>query len=127
MLRFKIDENLPEEVAVLLRAAGHDVRVVLPFYARVAEGNFDIQRAFGSLEHRLGPHRLSFSTLESTIPGTDTTVAGSTDTTVAGGADPATQDPAEFITPAVDDLPENSVVLPLQSGLVLYQLGPALH
>ncbi|MCB9596071.1 MAG: glycogen synthase GlgA [Sandaracinaceae bacterium] len=57
-----------------LRAAGHDVRVVLPFYARVAEGNFDIQRAFGSLEHRLGPHRLSFSTLESTIPGTDVPV-----------------------------------------------------
>ncbi|MEZ5258844.1 MAG: protein translocase subunit SecD [Ilumatobacteraceae bacterium] len=62
---------------------------------------------------------------DTTIPGTDTTIAGSTDTTVAGGADPATQDPAEFITPAVDDLPENSVVLPLQSGLVLYQLGPA--
>ena len=28
MLRFKIDENLPEEVAGLLRAAGHDVRTV---------------------------------------------------------------------------------------------------
>ncbi|MBX3272230.1 MAG: glycogen synthase GlgA [Sandaracinaceae bacterium] len=57
-----------------LRAAGHDVRVVLPFYARVAEGGHEVRPTWGALEHQLGPHRLSFTTLEGTLPGTDVPV-----------------------------------------------------
>ena len=56
---------------------------------------------------------------ETTVPGeTTTTIAGETTTTVAF-------EPESIITPAVDDLPEASVLLPDQSGTALYQLGPA--
>ncbi len=57
-----------------LRKAGHDVRVVLPFYARVAEGGHAVAPTWGALRHDLGPHRLNFTTLESRLPDSDVPV-----------------------------------------------------
>lgn len=57
-----------------LAAAGHDVRVVCPFYARVAEGGHAVRPTWGALEHTLGPHRFAFTTLEARLPQSDVPV-----------------------------------------------------
>jgi starch synthase len=57
-----------------LRARGHDVRVVLPYYRRVHEGAHAVKPIVPPLELSLGPRRLAFATLEATLPGTDVPV-----------------------------------------------------
>jgi starch synthase len=54
-----------------LRAAGHDVRVVLPHYRRVRENGHAPEVAIPPIELQLGPRRFTFTTLASTLPGTD--------------------------------------------------------
>ena len=56
-----------------LRAQGHDVRVVVPFYARVAESGHTFEKRF-ALEQQLGPNRIHFSVLEAPLPGSDVPV-----------------------------------------------------
>lgn len=57
-----------------LRAAGHDVRVVLPYYARVAEGKHAVRPLIPTLTQELGAYRAHFTTLEATLPGSDVPV-----------------------------------------------------
>ncbi len=57
-----------------LRAQGHDVRVVLPYYRRVREGGHAVEPIIPPLETQLGPRRFRFATLQSTLPGTDVPV-----------------------------------------------------
>jgi starch synthase len=57
-----------------LRAAGHDVRIVLPYYRRVREGGHAVEAAIPPIELQLGPRRFTFATLRSTLPGTDVPV-----------------------------------------------------
>ena len=57
-----------------LRARGHDVRVVLPFYRRVREGGHRVEPAIPPLELQLGPRRYAFATSTATLPGSDVPV-----------------------------------------------------
>jgi starch synthase len=57
-----------------LRAMGHDVRVVLPFYRRVREGKHAVETIVPPLEVSLGPTRYTFTTLGAHLPGTDVPV-----------------------------------------------------
>lgn len=57
-----------------LRAAGHDVRVVMPCYRRVLEGKHRLRLAIPPMTLAVGPARLSFDTLEATLPGSDVPV-----------------------------------------------------
>jgi starch synthase len=57
-----------------LRAAGHDVRIVLPCYRRILEGNYKLKLLFPPITLTLGNARLSFDTLEATLPGSDVPV-----------------------------------------------------
>lgn len=57
-----------------LRAAGHDVRIVMPCYRRILEGNYRLRMLFPPITISVGPARLSFETLEATLPGSDVPV-----------------------------------------------------
>jgi starch synthase len=57
-----------------LRKKGHDVRVVMPCYRRVWEGGHDASRVLGDIEVQLGHRRLTFETLEATLPDSDVPV-----------------------------------------------------
>lgn len=57
-----------------LRARGHDVRIVLPYYRRVREGGHEVEVAVPPIELSLGPRRFSFTTLTATLPATDVPV-----------------------------------------------------
>ncbi|MBM4359211.1 MAG: glycogen synthase GlgA [Deltaproteobacteria bacterium] len=57
-----------------LRAAGHDVRIVMPCYRRVLEGNHRLRMVIPPMTIAVGPARLSFDTLEATLPGSDVPV-----------------------------------------------------
>ncbi|MBM4375428.1 MAG: glycogen synthase GlgA [Deltaproteobacteria bacterium] len=57
-----------------LAARGHDVRVVMPCYRRVLEGNHRLRLLIPPMTLAVGPARLSFDTLEATLPGSDVPV-----------------------------------------------------
>lgn len=80
-----------------LRAAGHDVRVVLPYYARVAEAGHAVTPLIPPLEQAIGPRRLSFSTLTSTLPGSDVPVYFVHCPELYGRRGIYTQDPDEHV------------------------------
>jgi starch synthase len=53
-----------------LALKGHDVRVVIPFYARVREKHRGFRPVLEDLSVQLGPKRVVFSVVEHTLPGT---------------------------------------------------------
>jgi starch synthase len=57
-----------------LRAQGHDVRIVAPFYQRVRTSAHRFERMLPASEITLGAHRLSFSIVSSTLPASDVPV-----------------------------------------------------
>ncbi len=60
-----VSAALPRYLAV----RGHDVRVVLPFYAKVREKHRGFRPVFEDLSVQLGPKRVVFSIFEHTLPG----------------------------------------------------------
>jgi len=58
-----------------LAAAGHDVRIVMPFYPRVRAPGRHISLVRQHVEMRIGPHRVVFSIFETKLPGTDIPVS----------------------------------------------------
>ncbi|WP_075097807.1 glycogen synthase GlgA [Sandaracinus amylolyticus] len=57
-----------------LRALGHEVRVVAPFYQRVRTSGRAFERVLPPSEITLGAHRYTFSVLASELPGSDVPV-----------------------------------------------------
>lgn len=57
-----------------LRSVGHDVRVVMPCYRRVLEGDHRLRMVIPPMTLAIGPARVSFDTLEATLPGCDVPV-----------------------------------------------------
>ncbi|UJR84007.1 glycogen synthase GlgA [Sandaracinus amylolyticus] len=57
-----------------LRALGHEVRVVAPFYQRVRTSGRTFERVLPPSELSLGTHRYTFSVLSSELPGSDVPV-----------------------------------------------------
>lgn len=57
-----------------LRAAGHDVRIVLPCYRRIFEGNYRLKLLIPPITLAIGQSRISFETLEATLPDSDVPV-----------------------------------------------------
>src|SRR3954466_6514644 len=52
-----------------LGRAGHDVRVVLPYYRRVDERGATLEVVLRDLEIRLGPHRYEVAIVRASRPG----------------------------------------------------------
>jgi starch synthase len=57
-----------------LRARGHDVMVVVPFYSRVRKSERRFERVLSQREMAVGPHRVSFAVHSSHLPGSDVPV-----------------------------------------------------
>jgi starch synthase len=60
-------------LAAYLHGAGHDVRVLLPLYARIENSGLDIEPVdvLGDMTLRLGSHQQHFSIDKAVLPGTD--------------------------------------------------------
>ncbi|MDQ3032650.1 MAG: glycogen synthase GlgA [Myxococcota bacterium] len=57
-----------------LRALGHDVRIVAPFYGRVRASKHVFERVIPPSEIALGAHRYTFAVNQTTLPGSDVPV-----------------------------------------------------
>ncbi len=57
-----------------LAAEGHDVRVVVPYYRRIREAEHPVELVVPPLDVRMGRRILRFSTLRTTLPGTNVSV-----------------------------------------------------
>jgi starch synthase len=65
-----VSASLPRELA----RRAHDVRIVLPFYARIKRGAHQFREVVAEIAFELGPHRVHVSILQSTLPGSDVPV-----------------------------------------------------
>jgi len=54
-----------------LSAAGHDVRVVMPYYSRVRRSGIAVEDGISNLSVTLGPHQVHFSVDVATLPDSD--------------------------------------------------------
>jgi len=57
-----------------LRAQGHDVLVVAPFYQRVRTSGRSFESVLGPREITIGPHRITFAVHAAALPGSDAKV-----------------------------------------------------
>ncbi len=54
-----------------LRAAGHDVRIVMPYYSRIRHSKVEVEEGVSDLAVTLGPNRVHFGIDKTTLPNSD--------------------------------------------------------
>jgi starch synthase len=65
-----VSASLPRELA----RRGHDVRIVMPFYGRIARAGHRTSELLSELAFDLGPHRVTIAVLRGTLPGSSVPV-----------------------------------------------------
>lgn len=63
-------------LAAYLHGAGHDIRVLIPFYSRIDQAGIKIRpiEALANMRMRLGRRQVVYSIVAATLPGTDLTI-----------------------------------------------------